>query len=170
MKAKRLRVLACLGVLILGATLILGCGGTQAPSISHFAENGISFDYPSTWDKLTSSDPSRIAYLSELETGTVVQVITEELPGGFTLKDYHDNLAIQLMEGEPIWGKSLPVAGVTAYETVCNGKVDNQDVRWRVVSLEKDGTVYNIVFSTEPESFNEVNDGFDTVIDSFQVQ
>lgn len=180
MKAKGLRALTCLGVLILGISLIIGCGGvgatvptaspTTSPTTSHFAAGGISFDYPSTWKILKSDDPTRIAYLSELGTNTVAQVVTEELPSGFTLKTYHDNLAIQLMVGEPISGNPLTVAGLGAYETVCNGKVENQDVRWRIVSLEKDGTVYNIVFSTEPESFSEVNNDFDTVIDSFQVQ
>ena len=178
MKTKGLRALACLGVLILGAALIMGCGGgaTQAPeapttpTTSHFAAGGISFDYPSAWKILKSDDPTRIAYLSEVGTNTVVQVVTEELPDGFTLKTYHDNLAIQLMVGEPISGNPLTVSGVTAYETVCNGEVENQDVRWRIVSLEKDGTVYDIVFSTAPDSFSKVNDDFDTVIDSFQVQ
>jgi sortase A len=172
MKTKRLRMLACLGVLILGVSLIIGCGGggAQAPTTAHFAAGGVSFDYPSTWDKLKSDDPARIAYFSEVETGTIVQVITEALPSGFTLKTYHDNLVIQLMVGEPIWGKPLTVAGVKAYETGFNAKIDNQDLRMRAVSLEKDGTVYDIVLSTEPDSFNEVNDDFDTVIDSFQVQ
>jgi len=172
MKAKRTRALACLGVLILGVTLIIGCagGGTQAPPTSHFAAGGVSFDYPSTWKTLKSDDPARIAYFSEVETGTIVQVIKEALPSGFTLKTYHDNLAIQLMVGDPIWGKPLTVAGVEAYETGLNAKVDNQDLQMRVVSLEKNGMVYDIVLSTAPGSFNKVNDDFDTVINSFQVQ
>lgn len=172
MKVKRLRALACLGVLILGAALIIGCagGGTQAPPTSHFAAGGVSFDYPSTWKTLASDDPARIAYFSEVETGTITQVITEALPSGFTLKTYHDNMVISMMEGEPISGNPLTVAGVTAYETVFNAKVGNQDLRMRLVSLEKDGTVYDIAFATAPGSFSEVNDGFDTVINSFEVQ
>ena len=172
MKAKRLRALACLGVLILGAALIIGCAGgaVEAPPTSHFAASGVSFDYPSTWDTLTSDDPARIAYFSEIETGTVVQVITEALPAGFTLKTYHDNMAISLMEGEPISGNPLTVAGVDAYETVFNAKVGNQDLRMRLVSFEKGGKVYNIAFATVPASFDEANEDFDTVINSFEVQ
>ena len=171
MKTKRSRALACLGVLILGIVLIMGCGGgVVTPTTEHFAESGISFDYPGTWDKLPPVDPARLAYFSELETGTVVQVITGALPSGYTLKDYHDTLVLQLMEGEPISEKSLTVSGVPASETVFNGKSDNKDWRWRVVSLEKDGTIYSIVFATAPASFDEVNEGFDTVVNSFQVQ
>jgi hypothetical protein len=172
MKAKRLRALACLGVLILGIALIMGCGngGAETPTTSHFAASGISFDYPSTWDTLTSDEPSRIAYFSEVETGTVVQVFETDMPTDFTLKTYHDNMAKSLMEGEPLWGNPLTVAGVDAYETVFNAKVGNQDLRMRLVSLEKAGMVYDIAFSSAPESFDEVSDNFDIVVNSFQVQ
>lgn len=172
MKAKRLRVLACLGVLILGVSMIIGCagGGTQAPPTSHFAAGGISFDYPSTWKTLESDDPARLAYFSEVETGTVVQVITEALPSGFTLKTYHDNMVIPLMEGQPISGNPLTVAGVDAYETVFNAKIGNQDFQMRLLSLEKDGMAYDIAFATAPSSFDKVKKDFDTVVNSFQVQ
>jgi hypothetical protein len=79
-------------------------------------------------------------------------------------------MAIQLMEGQPIWGNPLTVAGVPAYETGFNTKIDNQDWQMRLVSFEKDGKVYDIAFSSAPESFDEVNDDFDTVINSFEVQ
>ncbi len=172
MKVKRLRALACLGVLILGATLIIGCAGgaTQAPTTNHFAAGGVSFDYPSTWKTLTSDDPARIAYFSEIKTSTVVQVIKENLPTGFTLETYHDNMAISMMVGEPISGNPLTVAGVPAYETVFNTKAGNQDVRLRLVSLEKDGMAYDIAFAVAPASFDKVKGGFDTVINSFQIQ
>ena len=62
------------------------------------------------------------------------------------------------------------MAGVKAYETVCNGKSGNQDMRFRLVSLEKAGTVYNIAFATAPASYDKVNKDFDTVVNSFQVQ
>jgi hypothetical protein len=172
MKVKRLRALACLGVLILGVTLIIGCAGgaTETPTTNHFEASGISFDYPSTWKTLTSDDPVRIAYFSEVETSTIVQVIKQDMPTGFTLKTYHDNFVIALMVGEPISGNSLTVSGVNAYETVFNGNSENLDVRWRLVSLEKDGTVYDIAFAVAPESFDTVNKDFDTVINSFEVQ
>jgi hypothetical protein len=172
MKVKRLRALACLGVLILGAALIIGCAGgvVEAPPTSHFEAGGVSFDYPSTWDTLTSDDPARIAYFSEVETGTVVQVMKNDMPADFTLKTYHNNMTIQLMEGQPIWGKSLTVAGVIAYETGFNTSIDNQDWQMRLVSFEKGGKVYDIAFATVPASFDEANEDFDTVINSFEVQ
>ena len=172
MKVNRLRALACLGVLILGAALIIGCAGgaVEAPPTSHFEAGGVSFDYPSTWKTLASDDPSRIAYFSEAATGTVVQVMKNDMPADFTLKTYHDNMAISLMEGQPIWGKSLTVAGVAAYETGFNTSIDNQDWQMRLVSFEKGGKVYDIAFATVPASFDEANEDFDTVINSFEVQ
>jgi hypothetical protein len=166
MRVKSLRALACLGVLILGVTLAIGCTGAT----KHFEESGISFDYSSTWKVEESDDPARIAYLSEVETSTIVQVMKSDLPAGFALKDWHDSMAMALMTGQPISGNPLTVAGVAAYETVFDAQSGNQDIRFRWVSLEKDGVVYDIAFATVPESFDTVNKDFDTVINSFQVQ
>lgn len=172
MKVKRLRALACLGALLLGVTLIIGCatGAEETPITNHFEASGISFDYPSTWRTLKSDDPTRIAYSSEVTTNTVVQVMKNDMPIGFSLKTYHDNVVLSLMVGQPIWGRPLNVTGVTAYETVFNAKVGEQDMRFRLVSLEKAGKVYDIAFSTAPASFDKVNKDFDTVINSFNVQ
>jgi hypothetical protein len=171
MRVKRLMALACLGVLIVGISLIIGCGGgVETPTTNHFEASGISFDYPSTWKTETSDDPVRLAFFSEKETGTIVQVIEEDMPSGYTLKTYHDEFVLALMEGQPISGNHLTVSGLDAYETVFNGAVGEQDFRWRVVSLEEDGTVYSIAFAVVPESFDEVNSDFDTVVNSFTVQ
>jgi hypothetical protein len=171
MKVKRLRALACLGVLIVGISLIIGCGGgAETTTTSHFEASGISFDYPSTWKIETSHDAARIAYFSEMETGTIVQVIKQETPTGFDLKTYHDAFVLTLMEGQAISGNSLTVSGVDAYETVFEGPINEQEFRWRLVSLEKDGAIYDIAFAVLPESFDEVNSGFDIVVNSFTIQ
>ncbi len=171
MKVKRLGVLAFLGALILGGTLIMGCAGgaKETPTTSHFEANGISFDYPSAWKILKSDDPIRIAYLSEASTNTILQV-TQEAVTGFTLKTYHDNFAIALMVGNPISGRPLTVAGLDAYEGVFNTKSGTTDFRIRQISLAKDGIFYMLIFSTPPASFDKVNKDFDTVINSFKFQ
>lgn len=171
MKVKRLGVLASLGVLILGVTLIMGCAGgaKETPTTSHFEASGISFDYPSAWKILKSDDPIRIAFLGEVSTNTNLQVFKETVTG-FTLKTYHDNFAIQLMVGGPISGNSLTVAGLDAYEGVWNMRKDTTDFRIRHISLAKDGIFYTIFFSTTPASFDKVNKDFDTVINSFKFQ
>ena len=172
MKVKRLGVLAFLVLLIIGATVVAGCAGggaKETPTASHFEVNGISFDYPSTWKTLKSDDPMRIAYLSEVSTNTMLQVIKETVTG-FTLKTYHDNYAIQLMVGNPISGRSLTVAGLDAYEGVWNMKQGTTDYRVRQISIAKDGVFYMIFCSTAPSSFDKVNKDFDTVINSFKVQ
>jgi hypothetical protein len=171
MKVKRLGVLASLGVLILGVTLIMGCAGgaKEAPTTSHFEASGISFDYPSAWKILKSDDPIRIAFLGEVSTNTNLQVFKETVTG-FTLKSYHDNFAIALMVGGPISGNPLTVAGLDAYEGVWNMRKDTTDFRIRQISLAEDGIFYTIFFSTTPASFDKVNKDFDTVINSFKFQ
>jgi len=172
MKIKRAGVLAFLGMLMLGATLIIGCaggGGTETPATSHFETGGISFDYPSTWRVLQSDDPMRVAYLSEVSTNTTLQVI-KEAPPGFTLKTYHDNMVIAMMVGDPISGRPVNVGGLSGYETVFNAKINNIDYRLRLISVEKDGIFYDIVCATSPAYFDEVNEDFNTVVNSFEVQ
>jgi hypothetical protein len=172
MKTKRAIILVITGILMLGITFIIGCTGeegTETPATSHFEASGISFDYPSNWKVLQSDDPIRLAYLSEVDTYTTLQVIKES-PPGFTLKTYHDNLVIALMVGEPISGIPVNVGGLSGYETIFNAKVDNIDYRVRLICLEKDGAFYSIFGFTSPAHFDEVNKGFDTIINSFEIQ
>jgi hypothetical protein len=180
MKKATVKALICLVILIIGGDLILGCGGgaketavatpkTTTPTMSHFAESGIAFDYNSKWKVLKSDDPTRLVYLMGTDTSTTIQVIKNET-GGFELKTYHDNLAIALMTGEPISGNPLTVAGASAYETVFTYKKDNAEFRMRLISLEKGDYFYNMVFSTDPASYDKLDKDFSTVVDSFTVE
>lgn len=180
MKTATIKALICLVILIIGGTLIMGCGGgtketttttpttTKTPPTSHFAESGIAFDYSTGWKVLKSDDPSRIAFLMGPDASTTIQVI-KNATGGFELKTYHDNLVTALMTGEPISGNPVTVAGLNAYETVFSFKQNNAEFQMRLTTLEKGGYFYNIVFSTSPTSYDKINKDFNTVVSSFEI-
>lgn len=169
MKKITVKVLMCLVILLIGGTLVIGCGkGTAKTSTSHFAANGIAFDYNSKWTTVTSDDPSRIALLMGTETTTTIQVIKYET-GGLDLKTYQDELAKTLMTGNPISGNSLTVAGMSAYETVIKFMSNNVEFRMRIISLEKGGYFYSIVFSTDPKLYDTLNKDFNTIVNSFAI-
>ncbi len=168
MKVKRLRALACLGVLILGATLIIGCGGggAETPTTKHFAENGISFDYPKTWGSGNSSNPNAIAALVSPSAGVFVVVLKETLPSGYTLEQFNDQTVNSFNPTQTI-SETLPtVAGVPAYDSVF--KTD--DSQMRIVILEKNGNIYVIICSAPVATFDDAQTSFNMAINSFQVQ
>ena len=178
MKTVTIKALICLVILLIGGTLVLGCGsGTKetttiptitTPKVTHFAESGIAFYYNSNWKVLKSDDPTRIAFLMGSDTSTTIQVI-KNATSGYELKTYHDNLATALMTGEPISGRPLTVAGLNAYETVFSFKQNNAEFKMRLVSLEKGDYFYNIVFSTAPTSYDKIYKDFETVVNGFEV-
>jgi len=163
MKVKRLRALACLGALILGATLIIGCAGGE---VKHFAENGISFDYPKTWGPGNSSNPNAIAALVSPSTGVFVVVLKETLPSGYTLKQFNDETVMSMNPTQMISGTFPTVAGVEA----CDSVFKTDDSQMRIVILEKNGNIYVIICSAPVAAFDNAQTSFNTVINSFQVQ
>jgi predicted Zn-dependent protease len=166
---KRLRALACLGVLILGVTLIIGCGngGAETPTTKHFTENGISFDYPKTWGSGNSSNPNAIAALVSPTTEVFVVVLKETLPSGYTLKRYNDETVNSLNPTQQTISETSPtVAGVPA----CDSVFKTDDSQMRIVILEKNDNVYVIICSAPVAAFDNAQTSFNTVINSFQVQ
>jgi hypothetical protein len=137
-----------------------------------YQASGISFNYSDNWqskDTKTFNDPSLIAYFSEAGTGAFVQVSVQDLgsdtsPEG--LQTYQKSWVDAVIVGQPISERSLNVAGVFAREAIFN---DN-NAKWRVVSLVKGNKIYDISFSVTPASFDKVSKEFDTLINSFNFE
>ncbi len=157
---------ACPGILIAAALLVTGCAGEEIAT-RHFETDGISFDYPATWEERL--DPFSIVYYGEPGTDTTVKVYLRAIPGVITLKTYHDELALSLMVGEPISGRSLGVAGAIGYETIFNTGIDERDVRMRLVSFAMEDVVFDIYFTASPSAFDNARRYFDIVINSLVV-
>ena len=165
----KLGMLAFLSVLIIGALLIVGCGGTKEQGASsatkHYAENGISFDYPNTWGPGNSNSPNAIAALVS-PTGAFLVVSKETMPSGYTLKIFNDETVMSMNPAQMISGTFPTVAGVSACESVFK----TNDAQVRTVIMEKDGNIYVIICSAPVAIFDNAQTSFNMVINSFKVQ
>lgn len=166
----KLGMLTFLSVLIIGALLIAGCGGTKEQGTSsetkHYAENGISFDYPNTWGAGNSSDPNAIAALVSPSTGVFVVVLKETMPSGYTLKMFNDETVMSMNPTQMISGTFPTVAGVSA----CDSVFKTNDSQMRTVILEKNDNIYVIICSAPVAEFDNTQTSFNMVINSFNVQ
>ena len=162
-------MLVCLSVLIIGALLIVGCGGANeqgtSPATKHYAENGISFDYPNTWGPGNSSNSNAIAALVS-PTGGFIVVSKETMPSGYTLKIFNDETVMSMNPAQMISGTFPTVAGVSACESVFK----TNDAQVRTVIMEKDGNIYVIICSAPVAIFDNAQTSFNMVINSFKVQ
>jgi hypothetical protein len=165
----KLGMLAFLSVLIIGV-LLAGCGGSGEQGASsatkHYAENGISFDYPNTWGAGNSSDPNAIAALVSPSTGVFVVVLKETMPSGYTLKIFNDETVMSMNPTQMIAGTFPTVAEVPACESVFK----TNDSQMRTVILEKNDNIYVIICSAPVAEFDNAQTSFNMVINSFEVQ
>ena len=168
--AIKLGMIVFLSVLIIGALLIVGCGGVKEQETSsatkHYAENGISFDYPETWGPGNSSDPNAIAALISPVGGFFIVVLKETMPSGYTLKTFNDETVMSMNPTQMISGSFPTVAGVSA----CDSVFKTNDSQMRIVILEKNGNVYVIICSAPAAAFDNAQTSFNMVINSFSVQ
>jgi hypothetical protein len=165
----KLGMLGFLSVLIIGALLIAGCGGTKEQGTSsatkHYAENGISFDYPNTWGTGSSSNSNAIAALIS-PTGEFVVVLKETMPSGYTLKIFNDETVMSMNPTQMMSGSFPTVAGVSA----CDSVFKTNDSQMRTVILEKNGSVYVIICSAPVATFDNAQTSFNMAINSLEVQ
>jgi len=165
----KLGMIVFLSVLIIGTLLIVGCRGTQEQGASsvtkHYAENGISFDYPNTWGPGNSSNQNAIAALVS-PTGEFLVVLKETMPSGYTLKIFNDETVMSMNPTQMISGTFPTVAGVSACESVFK----TNDAQVRTVIMEKDGNIYVIICSAPVATFDNAQTSFNMVINSFKVQ
>lgn len=61
------------------------------------------------------------------------------------------------------------MAGLSAYETVFNFTKDTTNYRMRMVTVENNNFFYSTFFSTDPASYDKLNQDFDTVVSSFAI-
>lgn len=157
-------------LMIIVGVLLAGCGGSAGPGTStgtkHYAQNGISFDYPDSWGPGNSSSPNAIAALVSNQESIFVVILKETLPEGYTLKRFNDETVMSFNPTKVISGSFPTVDGVEACDTV----FQTSDSQMRFVILEKNGSAYVIIGGASPATFDNAQNGFNTVINSFKVQ
>lgn len=174
---KYLFAIALLSFVILasGCTTEEGNKTTTTTPTKTYAQGGISFDYPESWEVANATTANAIVAVADPQNKQTLVVIQKTaLPSGQTLKETFDATYSQYEAQIPNYQKisdgTLTVDGVTAYERIHKVNVDSTQKQERAVWLEKNGTIYVILCGALPEDFDKEKANFDIIINSFKVQ
>lgn len=141
------------------------CSTSDNGSNGHYSGNGVSFNYPTTWEKVSSSSQYAVASLVNTENSSVtLDIEKNDLPAGYTLDNINAELINTLSPLMVLNTSSTTVSGVSARDTLFY----TQDYEIRFVCLIKNKTIYAILCSSPPDIFAE-QEGFSMVIDSFKI-
>jgi len=142
----------------------------QVPPTKHYSGGEISFDYPDTWGMGNSTSPNAVVALIYPQENTFLVVTKDPMPPGVTLKACHDQIVADMSPSAVLSGGSLTVAGAAAQETIFRSEnIFSTVTTVRLVSVEKDGSLYNIFCAAPPTEFDEAQTGFDIAINSFDI-
>ena len=154
--------------------MISGCIYTK-----HYDANGISFNYPSSWEAHAIYDLPG-AQVGLADSGQVEVIIYKKnISSNSGLENvYNQSLTNHTRTLEKycykqISSENITVDGVPAYETVYQIGCNNTQTRKKIreVWLEKNGYAYIISCTAiPPEIYPEKNNGFNMIINSFHVK
>jgi hypothetical protein len=169
--------------LVLVAT-IFASGCTFDTGNEEFNANGVTFDYPSGWDNLSTNQVSIgtsdaapvIAAVADSDSiknnvyKTLVAV--QKTSTDLTLSEVVTETKTSLTEQgvEIVSERNLTVSGVPATELVYTITVSGEAKKERMVLLVKDNTAYSIVCSTTTADYNSQQSNFDLIVNSFQIK
>lgn len=169
----------CLGLFMLW--------GTNQPAIRHFENDDFSFDYPGGWRTFSeiwsSYEPGYDEALDANElTGVAlpglsrsVRIESREVPPGSSLKEvyeqtYQGTWIREYVKSNTVSEGTITVDGVKAYEKVYKRPHGEPWYQMRDVWLEKGGRIYILSCWATPNSFDEAQEDFNLIIDSFHVK
>jgi len=173
MKKYAFLVVAILALLVFAS----GCTSTNS-----YSSNGISFNYPTSWQQLSTNGTLNIAAVADPNSkdnstgsaNTLAIIQSEPLPSGQDVKAVYDATYSQYAASDPTY-KSISdttttVDGVTAYVNTHTVDVDGVTKQEEAVWFSKNGNVYIILCGALPSDFAAQQDNFNMIINSFKVQ
>jgi hypothetical protein len=174
-------------ILISGVIGISGCIDLSSQN-NTYSENGISFDYPYTWQEENQSDLLKGELMGVFDpnsinldkansyeaTTTSVIIGTKALSQGSTLKEYYNSLVQQgynYQNYKRISNREFTLDGQPAYEIIYVSKwVIGKTGKTKEIFIQRNGRVYVIICSALVNDFDNNIANFDMVINSFKVQ
>jgi len=166
-------VVAIVAAVFLAVSGGFSLGPSGGPATKHYSGGGVSFDYPENWGVGNSTSPNAVVALIFPQENTLLVVTKDPMPSGATLKACHDQTVIAMSPNPVLSERSLTVAGAAAQETIFRSETILPPAATvatvRLVSIEKDGSLYNIFCAAPPAEFDKAQIGFDIAINSFTV-
>ncbi|MCJ7667583.1 MAG: hypothetical protein MUP04_04755 [Anaerolineae bacterium] len=192
-KMKRLSHLTVLMLASLLASLTLACnlcglslpGGDSPPK--HFENDEFSFDYPGDWQTFSEMwstwgpshdktlDAEELVGMALSGYSRSFRLERKDLPPDSTLKEvyeqsYQNSWIREYVEENTISEGTTTVDGVTAYEKVYKRPHGEPWYTMREIWLEKDGRIYILSCWAYPNAFDEAQEDFNLIIESFHVK
>jgi hypothetical protein len=159
---------------IFAVIMISGCLTSK-----HYDANGISFNYPSSWQAGVVYDlPGALVEVSE-SSQVDVKIFKKNISNNSSLETiYNESLTNHTRKldkycYQQISSKNIIVDGVPAYETIyqlgCNSSQTRQKIR--EIWLEKNGYIYIIsCIAIPPEIYPNKSKDFDMIINSLHIK
>jgi hypothetical protein len=173
MKKYAFFVVAILALLVFAS----GCTSTNS-----YNANGISFNYPTSWQQFSSNTTDSVVAVGDPNSkdnstggvNTLVVIQQAALPSGQDLKGTYDATYAQYVSSEPTYKliseSTTTVDGTTAYVNTHTIEVNGVTKQEEAVWLSKNGNIYVILCGALPGDFAAQQSNFDMVINSFKVQ
>jgi sortase A len=148
----------------------------------HFSDDGISFDYPATWESVEAG--SHVAAFKDPDSGSNVTVNKQFMPSDYAS---NNNFALNFSEAKDMGFKfvsseNITVDNLSGYKNSYEVNTKNSSISLDEIWVVKDGFLYSIIVKTP---MNESNDNFslssilsgseealspDTVTESFKIE
>ncbi len=136
-----------------------------------YSANGVSFNYPSNWKanySFNSGIKTAEVYDPSNKWPQTTYVTVYKRNSNVNLRDYYNSVKIDKTSSNYrlISEKNTTIDGTTAYVATYS---DSDVYKGVIAVLEKKGNIYLIKCNTPAENFDQEQDNFNTVINSFKV-
>jgi len=148
----------------------------------HFSGDGISFDYPATWESVEAG--SHVAAFKDQDSDSNITINKQFIPSDYAS---NNNFALNFSEAKDLGfkfvsSKNITVDNLSGYKNSYEVKTKNSSISLDEIWVVKDGFLYSIIVNTP---MNESNDKFslnsllsgseealssDTVTESFKIE
>ena len=149
-----------------------------------YSDNGVSFNYPGTWNQLSakdwninsSSSNSSIIIVGDSNNAQnssyVTMVMVQKTNQSGTLDEIVAASKADLQKDKKavmISDKNITVNGVKAHDVFYNVTMGGVKTEARLVVLAKNNTVYSLTLSAPASEFANQKENFDMIVKSFKV-
>ncbi|MGB9936675.1 MAG: PsbP-related protein [Methanobacterium sp.] len=177
-----------LSILIIIVTVIFASGctdngnqtsGNALNKTKLYTGDGFTFEYPSTWETIAShgrdsavavGDPSSADASGNAKVNVVIQKTVK--PQGMQFQDYYNATYTQFasanMSYTPVSEGTIVLNGITAYENVYKINSDGQKEQ-RAIWIPYNNLIYIILCSAPVSDYENQQENFDTIINSFKL-
>lgn len=174
------RSIVLLFLVLVATTLASGC--TSGNEV--FNANGVTFNYPSGWDNLSTNQVSigttdaapviaSVADPDSIQNNVYKTLVAvQKTPANLTIDTVTSETKTSLIDQgvQIVSERNLTVSGVPATEIVYTITVSGEAKKERMILMVKDNVAYSIVCSTTTSDYNSQQSNFDLIINSFQIK